>query len=254
LTGSFPSTPFGVGRPSTMNARPETDDLALLAMPLELPEPFPEFPEGELGYSPEEELWNALSHGLGLVLALAGLPFLVGQYLERGGLALLGACIFGGAAVLVYLSSTLYHALPAGRSKHFFRTLDHTAIYLLIAGTYTPFTLGVMRGEAGWVLFGTVWTIALLGSVAKIWCGPSSGPLSLGLYLAAGWSIFLVGRSALELIPMEAIAWLLAGGAFYTVGIVFFRWEALRHNHFVWHLFVIGGTSCHFVAVYSYAA
>lgn len=204
-------------------------------------------------YSPDEELWNAISHGIGLTLALAGLPLLVGNYLEQDGLMLLGACVFGAAAVLVYLSSTLYHALPAGRSKQIFRTLDHTAIYLLIAGTYTPFTLGVMRGESGWVLLGTVWTIALLGSASKIWLGPSSGPISLGLYLAAGWSIFLVGRSALELIPMQAIAWLLAGGAFYTVGIVFFRWDALRHNHFVWHLFVIGGTSCHFVAVYNYA-
>lgn len=205
--------------------------------------------------SPAEELANSLSHGVALLLALAALPLLVVDAADGGGAAeIVGASVFGGTMVLLYLISTLYHALPAGAAKRVFVILDHSAIFLLIAGTYTPFTLGVLRGPWGWSLFGVVWGLALLGIIFKCIFGPRCHALSTGLYLVMGWLVLVAAQTVWAEIPLAGLAWLLAGGIAYTLGVVFFVMdERIRFGHFIWHLFVIAGTACHFTAVMRYA-
>ncbi len=202
-----------------------------------------------------EELANSISHGLGLLLAAAGLPVLVVRADQVGsGYAMAGALVFGGSAVLLYLASTLYHAAVKPRVKAILRALDHAAIYLLIAGTYTPITLGVLRGGWGWGLFGLVWGLALAGLLFKALGGLRFPHLSTVLYLAMGW----VGVIAIHplWVHMEAggLIWLAAGGLAYTLGVVFFVLdEKVCYSHFIWHLFVLTGTVCHFFAVLLYA-
>ena len=202
-----------------------------------------------------EEIANSVSHGVGLLAAVAAVPFLVVAAVERGEAAgIVGASIFATTMVLLYLASTLYHALPANRAKGVFRVLDHAAIYLLIAGTYTPFTLGVLRGAWGWTLFGLVWGLALAGVVVKAVGGVQHLRVSTGFYLVMGW-LFLIAAKPLWLrLPSWGLFWLVAGGMAYTVGVAFFRAERVRYAHFVWHLFVLAGTACHFIAVFRYAA
>lgn len=201
--------------------------------------------------SPAEELANTLSHGIALLLTIAALPVLVIDAVRDGGAsAVVGASVFGAAMVVLYLVSTLYHALPAGSAKRVFVILDHSAIFLLIAGTYTPFALGALSGPWGWSLFGIVWGLALLGIALKAFFGTRFQPLSLALYLVMGWLVLIAGKTLLEAIPPAGLAWLTAGGVAYTLGVVFFVLdERVRFAHFVWHLFVIAGTACHFVAV-----
>jgi hemolysin III len=203
-----------------------------------------------------EEIANSVSHGLALLLALVATPFLVLAAARQGGAAdIVGASVFAASMVLLYLSSMLYHALPATRAKRVFQVLDHSAIYLLIAGTYTPFTLGVLRGPWGWTLFGLVWTLALAGVVLKAVFGIRYPRVSTALYLAMGWIALIAIEPMWRLVPAWGLFWLLAGGLAYTLGVVFFvsdgRW---RYGHFIWHLFVAAGTACHGVAVAFYAA
>jgi hemolysin III len=165
-----------------------------------------------------------------------------------------GATVFAAATVLLYLSSTLFHALPPSRAKRVFQVLDHSAIYLLIAGTYTPFTLGVLRGAWGWTLFGLVWGLAVLGTVLKSVRGIGHTGISTWLYIAMGWLVLIAANTVWTLIPKWGLFWLLAGGICYTAGAIFFMAERIRFFHFVWHLFVIAGTACHFVAVLRYSA
>lgn len=202
-----------------------------------------------------EEIANSVSHGLGLLAALAGLPILVvAAYRHGDATAVVSASVFGATMVLLYLASTLFHALPACRAKRVFQVLDHSAIYLLIAGTYTPFTLGVLRGAWGWTLFGLVWGFAVVGIVAKTLGGTRFTAVSTAMYLAMGWLIVIAGDTVWNLMPARGLLWLLAGGIAYTAGTVFFIAERVRYFHFVWHLFVVAGTACHFVAVLWYAA
>ena len=202
-----------------------------------------------------EEIANSVSHGVGVIAALAALPVLVMAAQQRGDtVALVGASVFGTTMVLLYLASTLFHALPSGRAKRVFQILDHSAIYLLIAGTYTPFTLGVLRGEWGWTLFGVVWSLAVAGIVFKALGGVRYTTLSTWLYLAMGWVVVVAAKAVWTLVPGWGLFWLVAGGVAYTAGAVFFMAERLRYFHFVWHLFVVAGTACHFVAVLRYAA
>ena len=204
-----------------------------------------------------EEIANSISHGIALLAALVAAPFLVVAAVQRGdALDIVGASIFAATMVLLYTTSMLYHAMPAARrAKRVFQVLDHGAIYLLIAGTYTPFTLGVLRGPWGWTLFGLVWTMALAGVVVKAVAGIKYPRLSTALYLAMGWIAVIAVKPMWELIPGWGLFWLLAGGAAYTLGVFFFvsdsRW---RYGHFVWHLFVAAGTACHAVAVFAYAS
>jgi len=201
-----------------------------------------------------EEIANSVSHGFGLLAALAAFPFLVIAVYPRGAAAVVGASVFATAMVLLYFSSMLFHALPASRAKRVFQVLDHSAIYVLIAGTYTPFTLGVMRGAWGWTLFGLVWAFAVLGTVLKSVRGIGPTGISTWLYLAMGWLVLIAADTAWTLIPQWGIFWLVAGGICYTAGAIFFMAERVRFFHFVWHLFVVAGTACHFVAVLRYSS
>ncbi len=206
--------------------------------------------------SPAEELANSLSHGLGLVAALVGGPYLIAQAAGRADTAfVVGTSTFCATIVVLYLASTLYHALPAGRAKRVFRGLDHASIFLLIAGSYTPFTLGVLRGAWGWALFGVVWGLALAGIALKSF-GKGSHPIfSTGLYLLMGWLVVVAVDPLFARVPAAGLLWLLAGGLFYTAGVVFFAADSrLRFGHLIWHLFVMAGTASHYLAVLWYAA
>jgi hemolysin III len=210
---------------------------------------------GERPQSLGEEIANSVSHGLGLLAALATFPVLVTVAHQRGDVTgIVGASVFATTMVLLYLTSTLYHAMPGSRGKCVFQILDHSAIYLLIAGTYTPFTLGVLRGGWGWTLFGIVWGLAAVGTLVKALGGVRYTTVSTWVYLAMGWLILIVADTAWALVPKWGIFWLFAGGLAYTAGAVFFMAERIRYFHFVWHLFVIAGTACHFIAVLWYAA
>jgi hemolysin III len=201
-----------------------------------------------------EEIANSISHGLGFVLALAGAPILIVTALRQGTVAdVVAVSVFAASMALLYLSSTIYHALPTGRIKNVFHVLDHAAIYLLIAGTYTPFTLGVLRGGWGWTLFGMVWGLAAFGVLLKVFAGIRWNGLSTALYVGMGWLIVIAAKPLWESLPMAGLAWLLAGGLAYTAGVYFYLRKTLRFGHFVWHLFVVAGTACHFVAVWKYA-
>ncbi len=209
---------------------------------------------GEPTQSPGEELANSVSHGVGLLAAIAATPVLLLSAVRHGDAArIAGAGVFAAAMVLLYLASTLYHALPWKRAKRVFQVLDHAAIFLMIAGTYTPFTLGVLRGAWGWTLFGLVWGLALAGVVLTAAGGVRYPKLTTSLYLAMGWLILVAVKPLWLRMPPEGLFWLLAGGIAYTVGVVFYAAKRLRYGHFVWHLFVIAGTACHFNAVLRFA-
>jgi hemolysin III len=203
-----------------------------------------------------EEVANSLSHGLGLIAALVATPFLIEHAARRGDTVfIVGASIFAVTMVLLYLASTLYHALPAGRAKRVFRIIEHSAIFLLIAGTYTPFSLGVLRGTVGWTLLGLVWGIAVAGVTLKALNRLTHPVLTTGLYLLMGWLIVIAAEPLAARLPASGLQWLVAGGLAYTLGVIFFALgSSLRYGHFIWHLFVMAGTACHYFAVLWYAA
>lgn len=202
-----------------------------------------------------EEIANSVSHGVGLLLAVAGFTVLLTSTLQRGVVSeIVGAMVFATTMVLLYSTSMLFHALPQNRAKRVFQVLDHSAIYLLIAGTYTPFTLGVLHGKWGWILFGLVWSMAAAGILMKAIGGIRYNTASTLVYVAMGWVVVIAADTVWALVPKWGIFWLFAGGVSYTLGAVFFLAERIRFFHFVWHLFVIAGTACHFIAVLRYAA
>lgn len=202
-----------------------------------------------------EEIANSVSHGVGLVAALVAMPFLVLAVARRGDVtAIAGATVFAASVVALYLASTLYHALPPNMAKRVFRIVDHSAIFLLIAGTYTPFTLGILRGAWGWTLFGLVWSLAALGATLKAVGGIRYPRLSTMLYIGMGWLALIAIRPLWPLMPVSGWLWLIAGGLAYTAGVGFYACDRrVRYAHFVWHVFVLMGTTCHFVAVLWYA-
>lgn len=202
-----------------------------------------------------EEIANSLSHGVALLAALAGVPFLLVSVSHLNAANIVGAAVFGATMILLYLTSTLYHALPMGRAKQVFMKLDHGAIYLFIAGSYTPFALGALGGPWGWTLFGLVWGMAALGITLKAFDRLSHPWLSTGLYLAMGWIVLIAAVPLVERVPTAGVALLVAGGLAYTVGVVFFLLDnKVRYAHAVWHAFVATGTGLHFFAVLGYAA
>ena len=202
-----------------------------------------------------EELANTVSHGLGLALALVALPVLVFSAMRAGDVRfLVGVSVFGATMVLLYLASTLYHSTTHEAAKQLFRLFDHTAIFLLIAGTYTPFGLGVLRGPWGWSMLAAVWTLAIVGIVLKIIARTRHSRISIGLYVVMGWMAVVAIKPMFALIPVPGILLIFAGGVAYTGGLAFFAAQRIRYNHFIWHLFVIAGTICHFFAVLWYAA
>jgi hemolysin III len=201
-----------------------------------------------------EELASSVSHGVGLALSLVALPALVVvAQLRHDPWLLLSGTIFGLTLVLLYGASTVYHALPRGRAKDLCRVADHVAIYLLIAGTFTPFALGVLRGPLGWTLLVTLWGLAAVGIALKTTIGFRYPRLSTTMYLAMGWMAVFAIQPLASRAGLHAVAWIVAGGLCYTLGVVFYARERIRYGHFIWHLFVLGGSACHFVAVLWYA-
>jgi hemolysin III len=198
-----------------------------------------------------EEIANSVTHGVGLVLSVAGLAFLVVTAAATGDpWRVTAASVYGATLVLLYTTSTLYHALPGRRVKAVFQRLDHAAIYLLIAGTYTPFVLGPLRGGWGWSLFGIVWALAVLGIVLKSVFGIRLAVLSTVVYIVMGWLVVIAIGPLVAGVPAAGLHWLLAGGVLYTLGVAFFAWDQrVRYSHAVWHLFVLAGSVAHFWAV-----
>ncbi len=202
--------------------------------------------------SVEEEVANGISHGIGLVGAMIGTPILLLAAFHHGNIPfLVGTIIFTTTMLLVYLASTLYHSWPNTHTKSLLQLLDHSAIFLLIAGTSTPFALGPLRGSGGLAMLGIVWALALFGVMMKATRGVlRHRRLAMGLYLGTGWlGLTFIHPLALA-IPLSALLCLIAGGIAYTAGTLFFANERLRYSHFIWHLFVLAGTSCHFAAVF----
>ena len=197
-----------------------------------------------------DEIANALTHGLGAAAALAGGAVLITLAAIHGdGWQLAGAIVFGITLLLLYTASTLYHAIQHPIAKGRLKVFDHCAIYLLIAGTYTPFTLIGLRGPWGWGLFAAIWTIALAGVVFKLFHTGRVPRLSTALYVAMGWLVVVAIKPMLASIDAWTLGWLLAGGVFYTLGTYFYHRESIPYAHAIWHLFVIAGSVCHFVAV-----
>jgi len=202
-----------------------------------------------------EELANSISHGVGVAAALVATPFLIAHAARRGSAAfLVGTGVFAATVVLLYLASTLYHALPHGKAKRAFRIIEHSAIFLLIAGTYTPFTLGVLRGPWGWTLIALIWTLAVAGVLLESVGGVRHPIVSMVLYLGMGWLMVVAVRPLWLKVPLPGLLWLLLGGLAYTAGVAFYGAKRLHYGHFVWHLFVLAGTTCHYIAVALYAA
>jgi hemolysin III len=202
-----------------------------------------------------EEIANSVSSGIALLAILCGIPFLITSAAQHGSkLSLAGVIIFAIAMALLYLASTIYHALPRTELKKLFRLFDHSAIFLLIAGTYTPFALGPLRGPWGWVLLGTVWCLAFLGIGFKAMGGLRYRLVSICLYVGMGWMAVFAVRLFWAHVPLAGLLWLAAGGLAYTGGIAFYLAKQLRYSHFIWHLFVATGTACHFFAVLWYAS
>jgi hemolysin III len=203
-------------------------------------------------YTPLEERLHAAIHGSGFVAVCLALPWLLSvanAHLDPW--RLFGVTLFGVSALLVLATSTIYHRSTSTIARRRWRQLDHAAIFLLIAGTYTPFVVGVMRGATGWTFFGVVWGIALLGIIAKTQRSFRYPKLSVALYLAMGWAGIVIMKPLLAALSAESIGWIIAGGLFYTLGVPFYVWKSRRFTHAIWHLMVLAGVGCHFVAVYS---
>ena len=201
-----------------------------------------------------EQIANSVSHGIGFIAVLAGTPFLVLAAIPHGAASIVGVSVFAATLAVLYLTSTLYHALPGQRVKRVFRILDHGAIFLLIAGTYTPFTLGVLRGGWGWTLFGIVWFLAVAGVVFTVVVPFRYPIISTAIYVAMGWLVVIAIRPLWQRMPLEGLLLLLAGGLAYTGGVAFYAARNLRYGHLVWHLFVLAGSVFHYLAVLYYAA
>ena len=208
-------------------------------------------------YAPSlgEEIANSITHGVGLALSIAAAPVLiVSAARHHTAWEIVGSSIFAFTLIALYAASTIYHAFPPSRAKRVLRVIDHGAIYLLIAGTYTPFALGALRGPWGWTLIGLVWGLAAAGVVFKSVRGFHHPKLSLAIYLAMGWIIVIAVKPLLAHVAPGGLWWLLAGGLCYTGGVVFYALDHKRYVHSVWHLFVLAGSACHFVAVWLYSA
>ena len=204
-------------------------------------------------YSLKEEIFNSVTHGVGTLLSIAGLVMLVVMASIKGNAWHITACsIYGASMVLLYLNSTLYHSLTPPKAKYVFKILDHSSIFILIAGTYTPFLLVNLRGAWGWSLFGVIWGLAITGIVFKSVFIHRFNILSTIIYLLMGWLVVIAIKPLLGALPFAGLMWLIGGGLFYSLGVIFYAWKKLPMSHGIWHLFVLGGTVCHFFAVLFY--
>lgn len=210
----------------------------------------PESRPPPMQYSPREELANALTHGLGAAAALAGGAVMISLAAVFGdGWQLAGAITFGVCLLLLYVASTLYHAIPHPAARQRLKVFDHCAIYLLIAGTYTPFTLVGLRGPWGWGLFAAIWALALAGVAFKLFFTGRFRVLSTLIYVAMGWMVLVAIKPLWGALDGWELGWLFAGGACYTLGTLFYHRPSMPYSHAVWHLFVLAGSVCHFIAV-----
>jgi hemolysin III len=201
-------------------------------------------------YSVTEELLHAISHGAGVILSIGGLSWML--YLSIGAAdpwRIVASVVYGASLISLFLASTLYHAWPSSPRKHHFKLFDHCAIYLLIAGTYTPFLLVAMRTNTGWWLFGAIWSLATAGILTKLWLRHRYPRLSLISYLMMGWLVVIAGPQVSAAVGPSGMDWVIAGGVSYTVGAVFYMANRMPLNHAIWHLFVLAGGVCHFLAV-----
>ncbi|MGC5327848.1 PAQR family membrane homeostasis protein TrhA [Brevibacillus sp. SYSU BS000544] len=204
-------------------------------------------------YSKREEIANAITHGIGIVFSVIALVLLLLNSIPTGSLwHIVSLTIYGATMILLYVCSTLLHSFPEGKIKDFFEILDHSAIYLFIAGTYTPFLFLVVKGSLSWVLFGLVWGLAVFGVVFKAFFVKRFNLLSTLVYIIMGWLIVIAWRSLVETLPTPGMTLLVIGGLLYTIGTIFYVWRAFPFHHAVWHIFVLGGTAVHFFAVLFY--
>ncbi|HNQ65814.1 MAG TPA: hemolysin III family protein [Smithella sp.] len=204
-------------------------------------------------YTPLEEIFNSLTHGIGILISLAGMVLMIVFASRYGNVNHIVSCtIFGLTLVMLYTASTLYHSFRKPTLKHVFKICDHSCIYLLIAGTYTPFLMVTLKGMLGWSLFAVVWTLTAAGILFKIFFVYRFNILSTIAYILMGWIIIFAVKPLLHSLPEGGIAFLVAGGLAYTLGTIFYAWKKLPFNHAIWHLFVLGGSICHFLAVILY--
>lgn len=202
-----------------------------------------------------EEVANAITAGVGAALSIVGLVLLIVRAVGTGDpWRIVSFTVFGVTMVLLYVVSTLYHALYHTQARQLFKVLDHAFIYLLIAGTYTPFMLVYLRGPWGWSMFGALWALAIAGVLFKLAYADHFRRASTLLYLAMGWLGVIAARPLISAVPASALLWLLVGGAVYSLGTLFYVWRGQRYHHAIWHLFVLGGTGCHYVAIYAHLA
>ncbi len=202
---------------------------------------------------PRDELASSIIHGVGAVLSIAALSVLVSLSAMQGDVwRIVSFGIYGATLVLLYLISTLYHSLRSQRARRVLQILDHSFIYVLIAGTYTPFCLVTMNGWVGWTLFGTIWGLAVVGLTLKATMFGRFQFFSQAMYVAMGWLVVVAIYPLWRALPPAGLAWLVAGGVFYTSGLIFFSWRSLPFHHTIWHLFVIAGSACHFFAMFFY--
>ena len=204
-------------------------------------------------YSLGEEIANGITHGTGIVLAIAGLAVMTAFAALNGDAWHVVACsIFGATLILCYATSTLYHSIQHERIKHVLRALDHSAIFLLIAGTYTPFTLVTLHGPWGWSMFGLIWALAVAGIALRLFLRGRLHGLIVGIYVAMGWVVVIATKPLIDSLAWRGMALLAAGGLAYTGGVIFYRWRNLPYHHAIWHGFVLLGSALHFFAVFFY--
>lgn len=204
-------------------------------------------------YTRLEEYANVITHGIAVILSIIALWVMVATAVEFGdAYDITSVAVFGGSLILLYLMSTLYHSFQNPSLKYVFRILDHSSIYLLIAGSYTPFTLISMRGGLGWTLFAVIWILAVSGVIFKLFFTGKFHITSTLLYVGMGWLAILAIKPMLQSVPTGGIVWLIIGGLLYTLGVVFYLWRRIPFHHAIWHLFVMAGSFSHFMAVYFY--
>jgi len=204
-------------------------------------------------YTVLEEILNSVTHGAGALVSIAGLVILIVSSSMYGQVSHIASCtVFGISLVLLYTASTLYHSFQKPNIKHILKILDHSCIYVLIAGTYTPFMIVIVRGALGWTMFTIVWSLTILGIIFKAFFVNRFKIISTLAYILMGWLIIFAIKPLFQTLPGSGIAWLVAGGLAYTLGTIFYAWKTLPFNHAVWHLFVLVGSVCHFMAVLFY--
>ncbi len=203
--------------------------------------------------SVSEEIANSITHGIGVGLSIAGTAVLVVRASLYGDTwQVVSFSIYGAALITLYLASTLYHSFQNPNTKRIFKIIDHSSIYLLIAGTYTPFTLISIRGAWGWSLFGVIWGLAFAGIVFKTLFIGRFKKLSTAVYLLMGWLVIIAFKPMIAGVPSGGLIWLAIGGLSYTLGVIFYAWHSLKYSHAIWHLFVLGGSLCHYFSIYLY--